>query len=70
MIDLTKITPEQAKNIEIALAEMEEAFNKKINAYTSLANNENISDKIRITSKCNAEWWKSVHALIYGEKEI
>ena len=67
MIDLTKITPEQANKIECALLQMEDNFKDKIDAYTNLSQDDTLSAKVRITCKCNAEWWKAVHALIYGE---
>lgn len=67
MIDLTKITPEQANKIECALIQMEDNVKEKINAYTSFADDDTLSEKTRATMKCNAEWWKAVHALIYGE---
>lgn len=68
MIDLTKITPEQAKIIEFALFQMEDNVKDKINAYTSFAEEDDtLTEKTRAAMKCNAEWWKAVHALIYGE---
>lgn len=67
MIDLTKITPEQANKIECALLQLEDSFKNNINAYAELSEDDSFSEKTRATFKCNAEWWKAAHALIYGE---
>ena len=68
MIDLTNITLEQANKIECALLQMENDFKNKIEVCTALSEDETLSEKTRVTFKCNAEWWKAVHALIYGDE--
>lgn len=66
MIDLTKITPEQANRIECALLILEDNVKGQITGNEALANDESLPMSTRNTMKCNAEWWKAVHALIYG----
>ena len=66
MIDLTRITPEQANKIECALLQMEHIFEANIETYTSLAEDDALKSA-RATFKSNAEWWKEVRTLIYGE---
>lgn len=67
MIDLTKITPEQANRIECALLALESTVKENITGNEALANDEDLPMTTRNTLKHNAEWWKAVHALIYGE---
>ena len=55
MIDLTKITLEQANKIECALLQIEDDFNDKIKAYTALSEDDTLSEKTRVTFKSNAE---------------
>ena len=69
MIDLTKIDFDQANKIECALLQMEHHFKEQIECYDRLAVDPEFTDKARVTFKCNAEWWRAVHALIYGEDE-
>lgn len=69
MIDLTKITFEQANKIECALYMMEETFIENIEVYRRLANDEGLSAKTRDTMKSNAEWWQGAHDLIYGKEK-
>ena len=67
MIDLTKITPEQANRIECALLMLETDIKDNINAHHQLANTEDLPMSTRKTMASNAKWWEEVHELIYGK---
>lgn len=67
MIDLTKITPEQANKIECALLQLHSDVENFIKCYDALSKDEEMSASTRANSKANCEWWKAVYALIYGE---
>lgn len=69
MIDLTKITPEQANKIECALVIIEDTFKEEIKFWGQLACDDGLSERARRNSKANAEWWTEVHKLIYGKEK-
>ena len=69
MIDLTKITPEQANKIECALLQLHTDVKKFIECYDELSKDEDLSAQTRATSKSNCEWWKAVYELIYEERD-
>lgn len=66
MIDLTKITSEQANKIECALFSLERDVKEFIKANDYLANDKDVEEKTRETLKANANWWREVYTLIYG----
>ena len=68
MINLTKITPEQANKIECALISLEQDFIDKAKAFEEASTWEDLSEKTRNTLKSNAEWWRETHALIYNSE--
>lgn len=70
MIDLTKITPEQANKIEMALVLLENNVVANIEATVKLGKCEELSEKTRAIMTSNAEWWDEAYALIYGESYI
>lgn len=67
MIDLTKITPEQANKIECALLMMDSHIKEIIHTYETAATWSDLSEKARQTMKSNAEWWKDLYQLLNGE---
>lgn len=69
MIDLTKITLEQANKIECALVMLEKNIKEQIDGNKALANDMGLPETTRNNLKGNAEWWEDVHELIYGEGE-
>lgn len=69
MIDLTKITAEQANRIECALLILENDVKEQIEAHHQLANTEDLPMSTRKTMASNAKWWEEVHELIYGKEQ-
>ena len=65
MIDLTKITPEEANKIECALLCLEKEFIAEVEAFEKASTWEELPEKKRNIMKSNAEWWREVHALIF-----
>jgi hypothetical protein len=68
MIDLTKITPDEARKIEVALLQLHNDVEKFIKGFDDLANDEKLDEGTKKTMAANREWWKSAYALIYGEE--
>ena len=69
MIDLTKITAEQANKIECALLQMEKHCIENMRSWGTLATDTNFSADARANFASNAQWWREVHELIYGDVE-
>ena len=69
MIDLTKITAEQANRIECALLILEHDVREQIEAHRFLANDSDLLPSTRKTMASNAKWWEEVHELIYGKEQ-
>ena len=69
MIDLTKITPEQANRIECALMMLEGAVKEQITGNQALADDPSLPQTARNNLMGTAQWWKEVHTLIYGKDE-
>ena len=65
MIDLTKITPDEANKIECALLCLEKEMIDKAQAFEDASTWEDLSEKSRNVMKSNAEWWREVHALLF-----
>ena len=65
MIDLTKITPEEANKIECALICLEKEIIAEIDALDKASTYEELPMESRKTLKNNANWWREVHTLIY-----
>ena len=65
MIDLTKITPDEANKIECALLCLEKNITKAAEAYEEASSWEDLPEKSRNVMKSNAEWWREVHALLF-----
>lgn len=68
MIDLTKITPDEANKIEVALLQLHNDVKKFVKSFDDLANDTSLDESTRKNMASNREWWKSVYALIYGEE--
>lgn len=66
MLDLTKITPEQANKIECALIMLESSVIEKIEGYELLIKDETYSASTLELMKSNMEWWREVYQLLYG----
>ena len=67
MIDLTKITAEEANKIECALIQLEGEFKKMIDSWSKLSYDEAFSDKARKNFASNAMWWGEVYGLLFTE---
>lgn len=67
MIDLTKITPEQASKIECALLQMENHVIDTMQSWSKLSTDTAFTEKARNNFASNAKWWRDVHELIYME---
>ena len=68
MLDLTKITPNEANKIECALLCLEKEITDKAKAFEEASTWEDLPEKSRNVMKSNAEWWREVHALIFDSK--
>lgn len=64
MIDLTKITTEEANKLEMALISLTGDIEGKIKAYESVSEDKDFSKETRRKMKSNAEWWREVLHLI------
>lgn len=69
MIDLTRITPEQANRIECALMMLEGAVKEQIDGNQALADDPSLPQTTRNNLMGTAQWWKELHALIYGKDD-
>ena len=67
MLDLTKITPEQANKIKGALILLESAVKEKIDGYELLIKSGRYSPETVELMKFNIEWWREVYTLLYGK---
>ena len=65
MIDLTKITPDEANKIECALLCLEKEIIDNAKAFEDASTWEDLSEKSRNVMKSNGEWWREVHALLF-----
>ena len=65
MIDLTNITPDEAKKIEMVLVMLEDKVLTQAKVYDELAHDETLPDDTRNTCRQNSQWWKEAHSLIY-----
>lgn len=65
MIDLTKITLEEAVKIECALALLEKEIIAKAEACESASLWEDLDEESRLLFKSNGEWWREVHKLLF-----
>ena len=68
MIDLTKLTMEQANKLEMYLITCEEDIVDSITTYERLSEDPEFSDSIRAKFRSNSEWYKELYQLIF-EKE-
>lgn len=68
MIDLTKLTPEQANKLEMYLITCEEDLVDSINTYERLSAMTDYSESIRAKFRSNANWYRELYQLIF-EKE-
>lgn len=64
MIDLTKITRDQANKIECALLMMDSHIKETIAAYEAAATYPELTEQARQTMKSNAEWWQEFYDMI------
>lgn len=69
MIDLTRITPDQANRIECALLILERDVREHVEAHYQLANRDDLPASTRSHLKSDGEWWEEVYNLIYGKDE-
>lgn len=67
MIDLTKITADEANKIEVALLQLHGDVQDFIKAFDGLARDESLTVGTRASMRSNCEWWKAVYELIYQE---
>ena len=65
MIDLTKITTDEANKIECALLCLEKEIIDKAEAFENASTWEDLPEKSRNVMRSNAEWWREVHALLF-----
>ena len=65
MLDLTKITPDEANKIECALLCLEKEIIDKAEAFEVASTWEDLPEKRRNVMKSNGEWWREVHALLF-----
>ena len=65
MIDLTKITPEEANKIECGLLMLEKEIVEKAEAFENASTWEDLPKKSRNTMKSNGEWWREFHTLLF-----
>ena len=68
MIDLTRISPEQANRIECALIMLEGDVKDNIETYYKLTNRPDLEEDTILTLVENAKWWEGVYKLIYGKE--
>ena len=66
MLDLTKITSEEANKIECALLMIEKEILDKAKAFENASTWEDLPEKSRNVMKSNAEWWYNVHDLLFN----
>ena len=69
MIDLTKITSDEANKIECALLCLEKEIIDKAKAFEDASSWEDLPEKSRNVMKSNSEWWREVHALLFVSKK-
>lgn len=69
MIDLTKLTLEQANKLEMYLITCEEDIVDSINTYERLSEDTDYTESIRAKFRSNSEWYKELYQLIF-EKEF
>jgi len=67
MIDLTRITPDEANKIEVALLQLHNDVQKTIKCYDAIANDTEFSAETRKTMANNRDWWQEVYDLIYQD---
>ena len=65
MLDLTRITPDEANKIECALLCLEKEITDKAEVFEEASTWEDLPQKSRNVMKSNAEWWREVHALLF-----
>ena len=65
MIDLTKITPEEANKIECALTCLEKEIKEKAELFERASTWQDLSEDSRNVMKSNGEWWREVYMLIF-----
>lgn len=65
MIDLTKITLDEANKIECALICLEKEIIDKAKAFEEASTWEDFPEKSRKVMKSNGEWWREVHELLF-----
>ena len=65
MIDLTRITLDEANKIECALICLEKEIIDKAEAFEEASTWESLPEKNRNVMKSNGEWWREVHALLF-----
>lgn len=68
MIDLLKITPEQANKIECALLSLHKEVEDTIDTFNVLSEGKDLSEDIRKRMRSNRDWWQEVYDLIYGKE--
>lgn len=66
MINLTKVTEDQANKIEMVLNMMENHIKEQEQIFLSLVDNENFTEKTCETMRSNAEWWREAYELIFN----
>ena len=64
MIDLTKITRDEANKIECALLMLDSEIKNIIDSYEKASTYEELTEQTRKTMKSNAEWWREFYEMI------
>lgn len=70
MIDLTKLTFEEANKIECALLQLEHYVKDVIESWENISQDKTFSEDFRKTATSNVEWWNEVYRLIYNTERI
>ena len=65
MIDLTKITPDEANKIECALIQLQKRIFEISQDFDELSKCEDLPKGTRDILKSNSEWWREVYALLF-----
>lgn len=68
MIDLTKLSPEQATKIEVVLMLMENDFKAFIQMNENLSQDFDLPEEGRRIFEANTTWHKEAYRLIYGKE--
>lgn len=66
MINLKKLTDDEANKIECALLMLSHEIEETIAAYEKAATYPELTETARKTMASNAQWWREVYELLYN----